>query len=40
MFSHVDKNMSGLRFPEHNFVFTEQFTQLLKTYRIASAVSV
>ena len=40
MFSHVDKNMSGLRFPEHNFVFTEQFTQLLKTYRIASAVAV
>ena len=40
MFSHVDKNMSGLRFPEHNFVFTEQFTQLLKTYRIASAVTV
>ena len=38
MFSHVDKNMSGLRFPEHNFVFTEQCTQLLKTYRIASAV--
>ncbi len=40
MFSHVDKNMSGLRFPEHNFVFTEQFTQLLKTYRLASAVPV
>lgn len=40
MFSHVDKNMSGLRFPEHNFVFTEQFTQLLKTYRIASNVAV
>ena len=40
MFSHVDKNMSGLRFPEHNFVFTEQFTQLLKTYRVASAVTV
>ena len=38
MFSHVDKNMSGLRFPEHNFVFTEQFTQLLKTYRLASTV--
>ena len=40
MFSHVDKNMSGLRFPEHNFVFTEQFTSLLKTYRIAAAVPV
>ena len=40
MFSHVDKNMSGLRFPEHNFVFTEQFTQLLKTYRIVASVPV
>ncbi len=40
MFSHVDKNMSGLRFPEHNFVFTEQFTSLLKTYRIAASVPV
>jgi 3-hydroxyacyl-[acyl-carrier-protein] dehydratase len=34
MFSHIDQNMAGLEFPEHNFVFTEQFTQLLKTYRI------
>ena len=25
--------MAGLEFPEHNFVFTEQFTELLKTYR-------
>jgi 3-hydroxyacyl-[acyl-carrier-protein] dehydratase len=33
MFSHIDKNMSGIAFPEHNFVFTEQFTELLKTYR-------
>jgi len=22
-----------MEFPEHNFVFTEQFTELLKTYR-------
>src|SRR4051812_27913380 len=36
MFSHVDQNMSGVRFPEHNFVFTEQFTELLKTYRVSS----
>src|SRR3984957_9476935 len=28
MFSHIDKNLSGMQFPEHNFVFTEQFTQL------------
>jgi 3-hydroxyacyl-[acyl-carrier-protein] dehydratase len=33
MFSHIDQNMSGVKFPEHNFVFTEQFTELLKTYR-------
>lgn len=29
MFSHVDKNMAGLGFPEHNFVFGEQFRVLL-----------
>lgn len=33
MFSHIDQNLAGMRFPEHNFVFTEQFTELLKTYR-------
>jgi 3-hydroxyacyl-[acyl-carrier-protein] dehydratase len=38
MFSHVDKNMAGMKFPEHNFVFTEQFIQLLGTYRLSSAI--
>ena len=38
MFSHIDQNISGVKFPEHNFVFTEQFTQLLKTYRVSSSV--
>ncbi len=38
MFSHIDQNMAGLEFPEHNFVFTEQFTELLKTYRINAPV--
>ncbi|MCC6238701.1 MAG: beta-hydroxyacyl-ACP dehydratase [Phycisphaerales bacterium] len=33
MFSHIDRNMAGLSFPEHNFVFTEQFEQLLRTYQ-------
>jgi 3-hydroxyacyl-[acyl-carrier-protein] dehydratase len=33
MFSHIDKNLSGAAFPEHNFVFTDQFRDLLKTYR-------
>jgi 3-hydroxyacyl-[acyl-carrier-protein] dehydratase len=40
MFSHIDQNLAGLEFPEHNFVFTEQFTQLLKTYRIESSVQI
>src|ERR1700733_14911092 len=38
MFSHIDQNMAGLEFPEHNFVFTEQFTDLLKTYRLSSTI--
>lgn len=38
MFSHIDQNMAGLEFPEHNFVFTEQFTELLKTYKTESRV--
>jgi 3-hydroxyacyl-[acyl-carrier-protein] dehydratase len=40
MFSHIDQNMAGLEFPEHNFVFTEQFTELLKTYRLGAAVNI
>ena len=40
MFSHIDQNMAGLEFPEHNFVFTEQFTELLKTYRLSAAVPI
>ena len=39
MFSHIDQNLAGLRFPEHNFVFTEQFTELLKTYRSGADVT-
>lgn len=39
MFSHIDKNMSGIAFPEHNFVFTEQFTELLKNFRTSSAIT-
>ena len=39
MFSHIDQNLAGLKFPEHNFVFTEQFTELLKTYRSGAAVA-
>jgi len=31
MFSHLDRNMAGLEFPEHNFVFSESFRTLLRT---------
>jgi 3-hydroxyacyl-[acyl-carrier-protein] dehydratase len=30
LFSHVDRNRAGLEFPEHNFVFTSQFMDLLR----------
>jgi len=40
MFSHIDQNMAGMEFPEHNFVFTEQFTELLKTYRNSTDVKI
>jgi len=30
MFSHIDQNMAGLAFPEHNFVFGPQFMDLLQ----------
>jgi 3-hydroxyacyl-[acyl-carrier-protein] dehydratase len=33
VFSHIDQNLSGLEFPEENFVFTEAFMSLLKTFR-------
>jgi 3-hydroxyacyl-[acyl-carrier-protein] dehydratase len=40
MFSHIDQNLAGLEFPEHNFVFTEQFTELLKSYRFNVPVTI
>lgn len=40
MFSHIDKNLAGTSFPEHNFVFTEQFTDLLKSYRMDLVVPI
>ena len=39
MFSHIDQNMAGLEFPEHNFVFTEQFTELLKGFRLNQPIT-
>jgi len=32
MFSHIDKNLAGMEFPEENFVFNEQFMSLLQFY--------
>ena len=40
MFSHIDNNLSGVKFPEHNFVFTEQFTELVRNFRSASDVAI
>jgi 3-hydroxyacyl-[acyl-carrier-protein] dehydratase len=40
MFSHIDNNLSGTRFPAHNFVFTPQFTELLNGYRNGGAISI
>lgn len=31
MFSHIDQNLAGHAFPEHNFVFGEGFKTLLRT---------
>lgn len=31
LFSHLDRNMAGVEYPEHNFVFGEQFKTLLRT---------
>ena len=40
MFSHIDNNMSGLKFPDHNFVFTTSFMELLDTFRREIAVTI
>jgi len=31
LFSHIDNNASGLEFPEHNFVFSDNFKMILET---------
>lgn len=36
VFSHIDNNLSGLSFPEENFVFTEDFKSLLRTYNVST----
>jgi 3-hydroxyacyl-[acyl-carrier-protein] dehydratase len=32
VFSHIDQNLSGLNFPQENFVFTEEFKSLLRSF--------
>ncbi len=32
MFSHIDQNLSGIKFPEENFVFTGQFERLVAPF--------
>ena len=32
MFSHIDQNMAGMKFPEFNFVFNSEFMALFETY--------
>jgi len=35
MFSHIDQNISGLKFPKENFVFHDQFLRLLKGFGLS-----
>jgi 3-hydroxyacyl-[acyl-carrier-protein] dehydratase len=34
LFSHIDQNLGGRKFPEENFVFTDQFQQLLRSIEL------
>jgi 3-hydroxyacyl-[acyl-carrier-protein] dehydratase len=34
MFSHIDRNLGGMEFPEENFVFHEGFRSLLDSFNI------
>lgn len=31
LFSHLDNNLTGMKFPDHNFVFSDGFKDLLRT---------
>jgi 3-hydroxyacyl-[acyl-carrier-protein] dehydratase len=37
MFSHIDQNLAGIQFPEHNFIFTEQMTSMLRNVQSGTA---
>jgi hypothetical protein len=32
MFSHIDQNLGGVKFPQENFVFTGQFERLVAPF--------
>lgn len=36
LFSHIDNNMAGTEFPEHNFVFSDNFKMILETAGLAN----
>ena len=36
MFSHIDQNLAGKKFPEENFVFTGTFESLLRDVLISA----
>ncbi len=35
MFSHIDQNMAGVKFPEENFVFSDNFRTILRSAGLA-----
>ena len=38
LFSHIDNNLAGLEFPEHNFVFADNFKMFLETAGLSHLV--
>ncbi|MDP6692981.1 MAG: hypothetical protein QF444_01535 [Phycisphaerales bacterium] len=38
MFSHIDNNLAGTEFPEHNFVFSDNFKMILETAGLANLI--
>ena len=36
MFSHLDQNIGGMEFPEENFVFSENFKTILRSFELSS----
>ena len=38
MFSHIDNNLSGTEFPEHNFVFSDNFKMILETAGLTNLI--